>query len=695
MDFTHATVRDLGEYAVGFGLLALLLLPPGFVLGWLTDVLAFRKRPFAGQLCLALLLSLAVCPVLTHLVGTFAGFGLVWVGYATVLLALPLVLWRRSSTEAVSDDGGAIPLLIAAVVWVALTGYALVDVEVDGGLGRCVSHYDHAKHTAVIDAVVRTGLPPENPSFHPGEARPLYYYYFWHAVVGVAGRLGGDLVTPRTLSIAGVAWAGLALLAAVQVVLAACRPGPNGRPYGLAFALLLVTGLDIVPVAFAREVVPHVEWWNGGSVAAWVVTGLWVPHHLVALTVVVLAGLLLRDAATQTEPRRQALDVILAGLAFASAFGLSIWVTLTAVAVLGVWWLVALATSRWREVLVVPAVGAVALAAVLPFVLELKQAQPEARFPLALEVRPFGPLMPHQAALSAVHPALVPLAYLAALPLNYALELGVFLAAGVLYWQRRRSAGGPWSRDELFLLVTVATSLALCAFVRSAVRHNDLGGRGVLLAQFVLLFALVPLLTGSLPPGRPTGGRDADRSFLVVLLVLGLLGTGYDLVVARQHAVGDVGPSALDLRRAYEWVRANTPRDAVLQQSWKAYRPPAGGGLSTAFEGEPEWFHLLYGHRQAAVSDAMHGTLFGVSPGQFVPPASEVAALFEAGTSPAEAVAICRRYGIGVVVVKAGDPAWNDPASWATNRTPDFANAHARVYLLDRPDRGGTHAARR
>jgi len=698
----NATVQDLGGYLAAIALLAAVLLPAGFVLGWVTDVLAFRRRPLAGQVCLAVLIALAVCPVLTHLGWTVAGFGLVAVGYLLVVVALPVVLWRRARAEAVPDDGTAVPLLIAAGVWVVLAGIALVDVDTGSGLYRPTLHYDHAKHAAVTDAILRTGVPPENPSFRPGESQPLYYYYFWHLLGGVGGRLGGDLVTPRTLAMGGVAWAGFALLAALQVAVSLTLPGRTRWAYAVAFALPLATGLDFLPTmgmalhalaAGAVEAVPpFIDGWNGCLVTCWFGLGLWVPHHLAAVAVVAFVAAALHEAATTARPTTRATACLLAGVGFASAIGLSVWIALVAAAGLAAWGLVVLALRWWGEVANLALVGAVALVAVLPFLLELRRAQGDPRPPVAFEVRPFLFFLDFDAPLAGVHPGLVPAFHALLLPVNFALELGALLLGGVLFWRWRHAGGAPVSRGALFLLVMTVASLVVCGFFRATLRNNDLGMRGTAVAQVCLLLATVAVLTGGVtPPQGQTRETAGLRRLLWAALVVGFLGTAYDFVLGRVWSMPPSGAPARELRAAYEWLHAHTPPDAVVQHSWG----PRLAGNVFNWEGPAEPFHLLYGHRQAAVSDEMHGTLFSVPRRQFDPVAEAVTTLFAAGTSPDEAGRVCARYGIDFIVVKRGDSAWDDPAGWTAHAEAAFANAQARIYRVGQPGPVATHAARK
>lgn len=679
MGLDHVTLRDLCEYALGVLLLGLLLLPTGFVVGWCGNVLDFRNRPWVGQLGLALLLSLAVCPIITFLLGIWLGTAAVWVAYALAGLALVPVLWQRFRGARVADDGAFWPAVVAGLVWLILVGFCTVDLESAGGLYRPTLHYDHAKHSAVTAAVQRSGIPPVNPSFHPGESRPLFYYYFWQMLGGLAAQLGGALVTPRTVAFAGCAWAGFALLAVVHLWLSTFHQARGARPYWIAYGLLLVTGLDFVPslsMALGGDLPPHIEAWNGCHVTAWVGLGLWVPHHLAALAALVLVWvLLLSGTATGWQPGR----LLLMALALASAFGLSIWVTLVAGAGLAAWGLYRLVRARWHEVAVLAALAVLAGLLLVPFVLSLKQTQPDGRAPVALRVRQFLPAEFANPGLASVHPGLVPLAHLALLPLSYALEFGVLFLGACYYWHWRRAAGASPGREDEFLAVLALTTVLVCGLVASAIRNNDLGMRGTALAQFCLLIWTVPVLSGAIQP--PPEQRATSRRLLAFCLVVGFLGTAYEVAIGRTLSPGSTGAEPLALRQAYQWLDAHAPATAVVQHSWHDPSAPQGGVFH--IEGPSEPFHLLYGHRQAVVSDEMHGMLFGISRARFEPVAADMERLFAAGCGRDEARDLCAWYGITVLVVKRADAIAADPTGWANRTRPDFANAAARVYFLD------------
>ena len=116
--------------------------------------------------------------------------------------------------------------------------------------------------------------------------------------------------------------------------------GLKPRHYFWGVAILLVTGLDLLPAVTgywfsssyqAADIVsPSIEWWNE-QVSAWVGAVLWVPHHIVGFTVCMFAFLLINERFTATHGRQNSrIYLLIATLALASSFGMSIWVTFVA-----------------------------------------------------------------------------------------------------------------------------------------------------------------------------------------------------------------------------------------------------------------------------------------------------------------------------------------------------------------------------
>src|SRR5262249_17990611 len=133
---------------------------------------------------------------------------------------------------------------------------------------------------------------------------------------------------------------------------------------------------------------------------------------------------------------------------------------------------------------------------ILPYLLDLAGAGGRGPGPLGmfqLTVRDFSlALFVPTGTLSAAWRRILVLGPL--LPMNYLLEFGLFFVVAGYKWRERRSTGEPFSRQDVALAIMAAVSIFLCTFLRSSlIGSNDLGWRGMMVAEIVLFFWAVDL----------------------------------------------------------------------------------------------------------------------------------------------------------------------------------------------------------
>jgi hypothetical protein len=435
----------------------------------------------------------------------------------------------------------------------------------------------------------------------------------------------------------------------------------------------------------------EMEWWNE-QVTSWFGAVLWVPHHVAALVAGLMGFLLTWDAGFNASPPRRVAGVLLAGAAFATAAGTSIYVTLIFVVFIVVWipvtWLafcgagasacqVERSSKRWRQATtVLLAAGVIAILLAMPYLRSLTGTGSGGSF-VKFDVRHFAPL---DYLTRAMPPDSASVAFLSllALPLNYFLELGFFgVAAVVLMLRLRRES--PFRPNDLAAMTLAAVSIVICTFVRSGViGANDLGWRGFLPAQFVMLLWGANLLV-----------RQGERRSPIwaPLIVLGLLGTGYELLLLRSYFIwndaGLTGPSflspdrqfgarALELRRAYETLDRILPSTAKLQSN------PQGRYF--------DFYNGLYSGRQTVMDNRQCGAEFGGDPSNCPGAYARVSAVFSGSpdVDPETVETLCRELSIDAIVLTDLDRAWNF-GSWAWRITPAISEEHVRVYLMGGP----------
>ena len=685
---------DLAESAIGLLLCPLIFVLPGYVLGQISGVLDFRSQSIMVQVAMALMLSVAIGPIVLYML-LLLGWWAVWMVYgASWVVAAGLLVRKRPS---------ATPLLRPALVGLGVA-ILFVVLQMDIGWGDrlyfSTAARDFVRTIALSHEAAAHGVPPLNPMFYPGEGIPLFYYYGWMLVTSFLDTIGGVAVGPRGAVFAGTAFCALALAGTVVSYVAtlsnplvvdssALRPDRRKR---LAVLLLIVGGLDILmflagaavlKMAGRPVIFTDMEWWNE-PVLMWITSVLTVPHHVAGL-IAGLAGLrLARWSVAATGGRRRGGALLLAGGAFASSVLCSIWIGMAMALVGAVWVGLSILGRRWEEVRGWLTAGLLAGLFALPFILYLRSAGTVEGFPVSLGIRPFGP-MEHFFGFARIgREAFVHLPFL---PVSYALEYGFFALAGVLFWWLRKREALPLTQDERLLRVILAVGLLFPAFAMATVRNNDLGFRAPMLAQFILLLWAADLL-GALRQGTIRLPKTWLRPALAILLVVGVVSNISNALIMRfvtpaadaglismPGMYGDdqeLGARTKALREAYVWVRTHTSESAIIQHNPQPGVVRREGGFAFA--------PALYGHRHAVAYDDDMGTMYGVTHSVYDPVAEEVASVFEQPDA-ANAAAVASRWGIDAFVVDDRDPVWDDTTSWVWIQPADFSNERVRVFL--------------
>ncbi len=669
------------EDLVGVGLATLLfaavLIPPGYLVGWLFDLLEFRRRSRPWQVLTSLVLSISIVPIVDYLLWSNVSIRAVWTFYSIAAIFFAGISFRAHRRS--------IPkwFLAALFIWFAIACLSGIDLQFGNRLFPSVLTYDLNLRTALVDGIARNGLPAQNPLFYPGQPQPLRYHYFWMIPCALVDLLGGKWVNARHALIASNVWCGWALMALVVLYLRYFHPaGDRGleqrAKWGIA--LLAIGGLDVIPnlifdavYAFthAGTVLPSSGWWNAGRVIGLSDAVLWVAHNIAAC-IACLTGFLLLSRESRSKPIGAALC---AGLCFASAAGLSIYVTFTFAIFLVIWGARVLFLEGWRQRLAWALSAIVAGVCARPYLHSISDAGgPAGQFAM-FAVRSFGI---SEIALSALGFGARQIAWgnLITLPLNYFIETGVWFALAVLWWRRGRR-----SQPETAALTMFAVSLLVGSFLRSGViSNNDLGWRSTLIGQMILvIWSIAPLRafwrSKHLVPWR---GR------LKVLLAVGLASSVYEIAILRFYlpltasgAVRQVswmasdpqpGRRNYDVRQVYERLGQMLPPNAVLQAN-----PDSWDDL----------YQGLYGMRQTASFDSACGSGFG-GKSACASMQTHLVALFkdQAGANPDE---VCDRWGINALIVKDDDPVFNDPTAWPWQRPALAANERVRAVRCGHP----------
>ena len=691
-------------------LLAVLLFPlvflfTGYVLGRTLNLFDFVARTLAARLVIGIVLSFAISPIFTFLSYRLLSgrFTLLLLGLTAIAFAVT-IFWKtdRAQTSVSDTQRSALRRLQRRVLWITgllvLFGiFFLIDWQFGERLYFNIASSDWATRTQVIDAITRTGVPPVNPSYYPGHPEPLtFLYYFWYVLASLIDQVGGQWVNARTALFGSVIWCGLGLMATVALYLRLRRPEGDLKIWKTSLVgcgLLALTGLDSIPISaflalsgfdFTRGFAGDIEHWND-QITAWMGAVSWVPHH-VASIVACLAGLMLFQSVHSKKITHQVAAMVVAGLAFASAVGLSVWVALVFLVFWISWMADVVLRSRARRlayIMLIP--GGVALIALLPYLLDMLGSDdgPNKGPPLVFCIRRFafvGIIFQH-------YPAWITgMVNFLVMPFNYFIELGFFFVAGLLWIDMHGQLpdlSKQFARVEMLLL---GVTVVLVSFFRSnVISNNDFGWRGWMFGQFVLLIWGVDIIQffgrkarNSFASSTTVFGGDVQED-TISFLAIGLLTTLMDVSLLRFWPLcldagvagfpnflspdDRLGERTYAARQSYNFIDQNLPKGITVQCN--------PSGMFDRSDG-------LYRTRQAVI--AQH-TLFGVPANASHSLIASVGAIFEPNRTYnlMELDRECRHNAIDMLIVKDVDPLWKNIGLLEKRRPGLYRN---RYYVL-------------
>lgn len=696
-------IHDLSAIAVAFLLWPMLAIAPGYVATLVFDPLDVRRRSWGFRLMLSVILSFCVAPILLHWLWRFGGVSVAWSAVAACSIV--------TLAHVVRSAGGVADALrryrfefIACAIWLAIVLAVMLPIQIGDRLFLSYSWIDYSKHVALTSAISRTGVPPVNPYYAPGHAMPTYYYYGWFLMSSLVHQAGRGWLSPGNVLLAGAAWTSIAMWATLILFDRQLVPTPDAidarRRRRWVLALVCVTGLDAIAVlprvlsAFlpGKDRLPYrsVESWNE-QVTAWTDVAIWVPQHVAGIVSALMGLMLIRAAfprpasgdATAIEPwfAPRAMPwkpILLAGITFGSCLFVSVYLGMAAVVGAATWGLWCIVRRHRLEFAALAIAGGLACVLCVPYLLELRAAQLVDAKPLGFSVRAFGPVTSlfartPESLLNYHIPGEAPpttvghqLAFLACLPINYALEFGFYAFVAWVYIRHIRPRGSRLTTEERFALALGGSVLLLCTFVKSALVYNDLGWRAMHVTQAVLLVMGVSVMM------RIDRLAPWIRRVTWTLLVLGVVSTLANFAMLRGVVFWDAARGvardrtrdAAALREAHQWIAKNTPKDAIVQ-----YDPIVPYGP----------FHGDYGERQVPIGDPEYGTVLGIPRKLYMPWKERLDGLFSSTRFTSEKLAVLHDLHVTHLIVMDSDALWA-----ARAQVPEaIVHENAKVAVFD------------
>lgn len=446
---------------------------------------------FAQRLSVARNLILPIAPTLGWAIQNVIAWtaasagGMSWVTLLIIpalISALVFILFRKP--ESLAPDEGRFPawILIGATI-VALAPAAAVLPKFSGdSVFLAAPIYDHSK-VALIDEIVRGGVPPANPIFGAGGgAGRVAYYYLWHfGAAQLAYLLGASGWEADIAATWFTAFASLALMCGLAFHF-------SKRAWSAVLVVALACGGSLRPVldwVFGQARVDAVLLPPSGM-EGWLFQTSWSPHHVASAGCVLLATLLM----VQLARRPSLFGGLVLAVMLAAGFASSIWVGGIVFAIAGCAIGLALVVTlerrrRWQFLAVcfLAAVGAAIL--VSPLIVEQAHAAVarDSGFPIVIRAIPvFGELIPE-----AIRRTLdLPGYWLVLLVVEFP---AIVVAGAVALMEMSRLKEIDPARKTT---IAVLAALALVSFgsawllVSTAGENNDLGWRAILPGIMVL-----------------------------------------------------------------------------------------------------------------------------------------------------------------------------------------------------------------
>jgi hypothetical protein len=430
---------------------------------------------------LAPALGWAVQTSVSLMLSLIFGFSLASI-VASVLIACGALLCAPPVLEAEPRTPLPAWIFVGAALLALMPAASILPRIIAGHIVLSGPMFDHSK-IALIDQIVREGMPPANPVIGGTPPPGVAYYYLWHFGAAELARLTGasgweaDVASTwfTAFSSACVMCSVAAHLArrvlAPVFVLIACTTA-SIRPL-----LELLLGQDRVDQAIAPA----------SGFAGWLFQTTWSPHHVAAAGCTVVAVILLARLASQ----RSILTAAVFTLTVAAGFESSLWVGgvvfgIALCAVVPALWLCA--SRAHRHWFLTAAVTAAVLAALLcsPLIAEQFRAAHARGGEIPIALAPpgvLGPWFPD--------PLRRYLDLAAYWLILLVVEFPVILIAGCVFLAGRLR-DRQLTREPDVLALALLAGVSLCGgwlLVSTAGGNNDLGWRAVLPAVLILTSA--------------------------------------------------------------------------------------------------------------------------------------------------------------------------------------------------------------
>ena len=583
--------------------------------------------------------------------------------FAVSIVAALVALWtgpRAAPNEPRAFTRTSI-LAFAAAAILALGVMAAILPKVSAeGVALAAPIFDHSK-VAMIEQMMRLGVPPENPFFGAiGAPTRLSYYYLWHfsaaELAVVAGVTGWE-------ADAGLTWftafASLAVMIGFAIWL-------SGRAAAALWVVILAATASIRPILYWLFSVESAEQFVGyqSGLGGWLFQTSWAPQHMAGAVCAVLAIFLL----VRLAERPSLLIALVFALTMVAGFECSTWVggvayPLAAAPIALVLLLRIERSRRWNFAFCVGGAALLAILIASPLLYDQFRTTAMRGDGSPITIEPYEVLADGGF-------ANLPAYWLIFLVVEFP---AIYLTGvvSIFYLLRERALGN--DRHQVVVAFAMLTTVSLVAtwlLVSTLGDNNDLGWRAALPAVMALIvFAAIGLARVTARPLSLAG---------IVAIALVLLGVPDGAMLLYGNAVVAPTPSSK--------IFAATPA------MWAAVRRHSAADDRIA--NNPQFLHdvtpwavniswaLLANRPSCYAGAALVGPFAALSKQRQDEVETQFTRVFDGQAAPGDVAQLATQYNCALAVVTAQDGAWSkDPfAASPLYRLVEESPAGWRIY---------------
>lgn len=570
--------------------------------------------------------------VLTILVAA----AIVW----AVMLGVPVKVTSTSSKKPSLSHSW----LIVAALLSLLQAHVIGPHFFHNGVGLAAPIFDHAQ-SAIINAMMREGIPPGNPFFQmAGSSHTLSFYYGWYALAAQSAMLSGASGWEADTALTGVTaflsliFMGWAAVAYSGRKMAAWWVLPLSMASTLGSILVFIAG----PKGTAFFTDEH-------ELESWVGQSIWVPQHLFAAIIASLAIF-----AFVKLLKLEKLDIrlcILIGILTGFSYDSSVWVGLIGLLpVLLVISFVGFDRQRLGQYcfkLALP--GAVALVSVITSLLREKDRLGSSPviagwvFPV---VTRSTTMEAHFANFMAYWAILLVVCY------GFSYVISMIWAWKTLFGNKKMQL------EDKALMASFLLPLLMALFLHSVIMNNDLGWRCVLISMFSMNVIAAGALVGGFK-NSVVISKKTVTSLAAFLLIPGILsGISFEFLQNFSQALyGVANPSSTRMRYIdFQMWRAV---DAVTPLHQAVANNPSYDSILTPWVGNISW--ALMSNRDSCTPAPLYLDAFsqGLNPIQRASAENLFAQIFSGTPNLGDFKTLLDVYKCDTLLVVPSDRLWN------------------------------------